>query len=676
MKIRIALLACIFTLFGCGGGNGPSALYTVSGTVDHLSSPGPTLTNGTTAIAIASGAIRFVFPDQLVDGTVYQISVASQPADENCVISQGGGTVVGANVGNVDVACNTVISSPTAVGIYPVATGPDGYSRAYVPVTMVGNNPVSINAAFDTASAGVVLNAFDVVPSSMVSIKGFNLPAGHNTIAYNGITVTNNVMTTYLNGQGAGIDFGSGPLSGAYSTNGPLIAATGNLAYAQLTFGSGAAVTTAVVPILLVYQVSTRANGPALPSTVASNVFGVGGIFTPIGPLTGAYVYPTTTCATPPGSSGACDLVSPLRSLSFTSNIDPGFLLAPLSLQNCQIGTPGSCTAAPSLTLGVNNATTQVLGFANGRSISAGCSSLTLTYVPPASYGCGPPYYDRELESYDNLTSVTAVLLDTGNSGMTLGPGNPGVFPATIAADTQVTIQFGQTGRGALPMPTYIYQFTTGTGVYTTTVLPNSTVTDLGIGFFTTHRFYIDYSRGDSRMGVRPAMSLLTGRQLLTHLRTDLERPQSRRVIVNLRGEHQLVGAGLIDDRLQRFAHRITIAYCRAGERVRHVVQFHLRRIEPLDRRLQLTRRAAPQIDELLLQRGEKAPRFLVAIRGEQIDADHRIRFVERGRRTELRAIRLQRVQHVIRREMRRERERQAERRGELSAEERRAEQP
>jgi hypothetical protein len=494
MKTRIALLACIFVLFGCGGGNGSLMTYTISGTVDHLSSPGLTLTNGATTIAVASGATSFAFPDQLANGTAYQISVASQPANQNCVISQGGGTVAGANVGNVDVACNTVISSPTAVGIYPVATAPDGYSHAYVPVTMVGNNPVSINATLDTVSAGVVLNAFDVVPSSTVSINGFNFPAGQSTITYNGITVTNNVMTTYLNGQGAGINLGVVPFINTYSTNGPPIAATGNLAYAQVTFGSAEAVTTAVIPILLVYQVSTGANGPALPSTVASNVFGVGGTFTPIGPPTGTYVYPTSTCATPPGSSSACDLLSPLRSVSFSSNLDPGFLLAPLTLQNCQIGTPGSCTAVPSLTIGVSDTTTQALGFANGWTSNTGCSPLTLTYVPPASYGCSS-YINQTTVYVDNFGAGTRALLDTGNSGMTLGTANAGTFPTTIAAGTQVTVQIGVAIHGN-PADVYIYLFTAGTGNYTTTILPTTSLTDLGIGFFTTHRYYMDYKKG------------------------------------------------------------------------------------------------------------------------------------------------------------------------------------
>ena len=98
-----------------------------------------------------------------------------------------------------------------------------------------------------------------------------------------------------------------------------------------------------------------------------------------------------------------------------------------------------------------------------------------------------------------------------------------------------------------------------------------------------------------------------------------------RLVIVDLRGEHQFVRAGLIDDRLQSFAYRIAIADHGAGERMRDAVQLHLRRFEPFDRRLQLTGRAAPQVDELLLQRREQTLRFFVGIGGEQVDADHRV---------------------------------------------------
>ncbi len=74
------------------------------------------------------------------------------------------------------------------------------------------------------------------------------------------------------------------------------------------------------------------------------------------------------------------------------------------------------------------------------------------------------------------------------------------------------------------------------------------------------------------------------------------------------------------------------------------------------------------------MQRCEKKLRF-GGVGGEHVHADHRIGFVEGGRRTKLRAIHLQRRQQIIRREVRGERERQAHCRRELRGKQRRAEQ-
>lgn len=56
-------------------------------------------------------------------------------------------------------------------------------------------------------------------------------------------------------------------------------------------------------------------------------------------------------------------------------------------------------------------------------------------------------------------------------------------------------MQFGMPVNGALT-PIDLYRFTTGTGVYATTVLPTNSITDLGIGFLTTHRYDIGYQTG------------------------------------------------------------------------------------------------------------------------------------------------------------------------------------
>ena len=109
---------------------------------------------------------------------------------------------------------------------------------------------------------------------------------------------------------------------------------------------------------------------------------------------------------------------------------------------------------------------------------------------------------------------------------------------------------------------------------------------------------------------------------------------------------------------------------------MRDVREFQLARVERVDRRRQLAGRAAPQVDELLLQRREQAARLVVGSRCEHVDPDHRVRLRPCGGRPVLRAVQFERACQVVRREMRRKRERQPHHRGELRAEEARAEQP
>ena len=106
-----------------------------------------------------------------------------------------------------------------------------------------------------------------------------------------------------------------------------------------------------------------------------------------------------------------------------------------------------------------------------------------------------------------------------------------------------------------------------------------------------------------------------------------LVRAQPRGVIVDLRGEHQLVRAGPSDDRLQPAPHRVR----RSGHRVRqHLVdQVRARpasaaRGYALVGRRQLAGMPAPQVHEGLLQRGEQPPCLLVRVGREDVDAEHR----------------------------------------------------
>ena len=103
-------------LVACGGGGGggggppPITSFTVGGMVAGLSGSGLVLKNngGDDAAIAASGP--FTFATVLKDGAAYAVTVATQPSApaQDCEVTNGSGTVRGANVTNVSVACTIV----------------------------------------------------------------------------------------------------------------------------------------------------------------------------------------------------------------------------------------------------------------------------------------------------------------------------------------------------------------------------------------------------------------------------------------------------------------------------------------------------------------------------------------------------------------------------------------
>ena len=101
-------------LVACGGGGGgavpPVTSFTIGGMVAGLSGSGLILkNNGGDDVAIAaSGA--FTFAKGVQNGVAYSVTVATQPSApaQNCVVTNGSGSVRGANVTNVSVVCTVV----------------------------------------------------------------------------------------------------------------------------------------------------------------------------------------------------------------------------------------------------------------------------------------------------------------------------------------------------------------------------------------------------------------------------------------------------------------------------------------------------------------------------------------------------------------------------------------
>ncbi|MBI5428906.1 MAG: hypothetical protein HY938_00415 [Nitrosomonadales bacterium] len=115
--IQAGRAALIVTMIaGLGGCNEkekappPAVALTVGGTVSGLAGKGLVLQlNGADDLAVSASG-KFNFPKALNKGNAYAVTVKaspSAPVKQTCTVSQGNGSIAGAAVNNVTIACTT-----------------------------------------------------------------------------------------------------------------------------------------------------------------------------------------------------------------------------------------------------------------------------------------------------------------------------------------------------------------------------------------------------------------------------------------------------------------------------------------------------------------------------------------------------------------------------------------
>ena len=131
-------------LMACGGGGDPTASdasadagaahmsplqhgnavgFTLGGSLSGLDS-GKTLVlrnNGGSDLALAANG-SFRFSGTVVNGDSYTVDVTTQPADQSCSVSNASGTVSGANVADIVVACSAAPASVSRVALSSTST--------------------------------------------------------------------------------------------------------------------------------------------------------------------------------------------------------------------------------------------------------------------------------------------------------------------------------------------------------------------------------------------------------------------------------------------------------------------------------------------------------------------------------------------------------------------------
>ncbi len=92
--------------------------YTVGGTITGLVGSVSLKNNGGDTLTQSTDG-SFTFPTSIAEGSTYNVTVSSQPATQTCTVSNGAGSMGGANITNVQVTCsvNTYTVGGTITGL-------------------------------------------------------------------------------------------------------------------------------------------------------------------------------------------------------------------------------------------------------------------------------------------------------------------------------------------------------------------------------------------------------------------------------------------------------------------------------------------------------------------------------------------------------------------------------
>ncbi len=146
-----------------------------------------------------------------------------------------------------------ITPSPTRLGLYEADSSI--YKLLFIAVPKIGTQTVNQYMLFDTGSGGMVIDAHEILPASMITDNGFNF-TGDSTVV-DGITITNQTST---------IEYGADK-----STTEKVY---GNLAYAQVTIGDhNGTISVKRLPFFLYYKGTDNAG--KTEDTGAFDIFGV-----------------------------------------------------------------------------------------------------------------------------------------------------------------------------------------------------------------------------------------------------------------------------------------------------------------------------------------------------------------------------------------------------------------
>ena len=395
-----------------------AAEYKVGGSVNGLAASGLVLKlNGANDLPIsASGA--FTFLPYVTDGGNYAVTVSVQPTNptQTCSVSNGSGTISGANVANVSVTCVT--------NTYTVGGSVAGLSGSGLTLQLNGANNLPISAAGGfvfpqaVASGGNYAVTVSVQPSNPTQTCSVSNGSGTVTNAnVTNVSVTCVTNTYTVGGNVAGLS-GSGLTLRLNGANNLPISAAGGFVFPQaVASGGNYAVTVSVQPSNPT-QTCSVSNGSGTISnanisnvmvscatntyTVGGNVAGLSGlgltlqlngannlpissngVFTFPAALADGSSYSVTASVQPSGPAQTCQLTQGSGSLAGANVTSVAVSCATNQLPTTTTlsSTPNPSVVGQSVTLiaavsGQNP--TGTMNFFDGLNPAVGCASVPL----------------------------------------------------------------------------------------------------------------------------------------------------------------------------------------------------------------------------------------------------------------------------------------------------------
>jgi sugar lactone lactonase YvrE len=165
-----------------------ASTYSVGGTVSGLTGSVVLQNNsGDNLTVSANGA--FTFATNVANGSAYHVTILTQPAGQNCSITNGTGTIAAVNIGNVAITC--------ASGVYTIGGTVSGLNGSLVLQNNGADNlTISSNTTFTFPTTVATGGTYNVSVLSKPASQNCTVSAGSGTVATANIS---NVAVTCAN---------------------------------------------------------------------------------------------------------------------------------------------------------------------------------------------------------------------------------------------------------------------------------------------------------------------------------------------------------------------------------------------------------------------------------------------------------------------------------------------